>query len=236
MMIPCRGRRSSSNRRVTEASCIAVFGRRGSGKSTRVKDMIASARRVIVIDTLGEYVRDCGYERADTVAQVRDLMVDGWKSGYRIAYCPVRDFAAKGHVLADFLWQARHRYEGRRTADLVTVVVEEANLVIPNRQMRAGQDAMLRLALQGRHRGIGITMVSQRPALVSADIRSQAADVYYFGLTDPLDCRVVDRQCGAGWGDKARALPEHSYIKWSNGLISQGKNPPIKKSSKKRTS
>lgn len=207
-----------------EAEFIGIYGRRMSGKSTCAKAMIAARKRVIVFDTLGEYARELGYTRCATVGDVREAMIAGWKSGYRIAFVPSSDLAKQFHHLAHFLWEARARYEGRRESDLLTVVVEEANLAIPNRQMAAGQAAAMRLALQGRHRGIGGILVSQRPALVSADIRSQCAQVYFFGLTDPLDVQAVDRLCGRGWGAKAQALPSHSYLRWSNGSITMGKN------------
>lgn len=207
-----------------EAEFIGIYGRRGSGKSTRAKAMIVNRKRVVVFDTLGEYARELGYERCTTVGDVREAMIAGWSKGYRIAFVPSSDLPKAFHNLASFLWQSRQRYEGRREADLLTVVVEEANLAIPNSRMAAGQDAAMRLALQGRHRGIGGILVSQRPALVNADIRTQCTGVYFFGLTDPLDVQAVDRLCGRGWGAKAQALVPHAYLHWENGTIRQGKN------------
>lgn len=209
---------------MAEAEFIGVYGRRGSGKSTRAKAIIATHKRVIVFDTLGEYARELGYTKCTTVGDVREAMIAGWKTGYRIAFVPGSDLAGKFHALSDFIWQARARYEGRRQADLLTVVVEEANLAIPNNKLGAGRDAALRLALQGRHRGIGGILVSQRPALVNADIRTQCTQVYFFGLTDPLDVQAVDRLCGRGYGAKAQQLAPHSCLIWRDGAVVTGKN------------
>jgi DNA helicase HerA-like ATPase len=216
-----------------DAACIGIYGRRGSGKSTLAKSLIKPMKRVIVFDTLGEYVRELGYERCETVSHIRDGMRAGWKRGFRLALVPGGALPERFHNLAAFVWDARAPYDGDRDLDHLTVVVEEANLAIPNRQFPSGKDGALRLALQGRHRGIGLITVSQRPALVNADVRSQAGTVYFFGLTDPLDCGAVDAFAGRGWGRKARELEPHAYLKVDNGLITLGSNALSRKSTRK---
>lgn len=218
---------------MAEAICRACYGRRGMGKSTRVKAMIAGEKRVIAFDPTGEYGRELGFTVCNTVGDVRAAMVKGWRKGFHIAFQPQSgDRLERFHNLASFIWQARAGYAGNREADLLTVVVEEAWLALPNQTLPRGKGGGLDLALQGRHRGIGLVLVSQSMATVNAAIRRQCAEVYIFGMTDPLDVQATDRLCGKGIGAKVQALPPHRYIKWAEGVLSEGENRLSKKSRK----
>lgn len=70
------------------------------------------------------------------------------------------------------LWQTRDE----RERNPVLMVCEEAHRYVPNRgeaQYEAAQDAIRRLAKEGRKYGIGLILVSQRPSEVEATVLSQ---------------------------------------------------------------
>ena len=70
------------------------------------------------------------------------------------------------------LWQSREERENNP----VLLVCEEAHRYVPNRgeaQYKAAQDAIRRLAKEGRKYGIGLMLVSQRPSEVEATVLSQ---------------------------------------------------------------
>lgn len=70
------------------------------------------------------------------------------------------------------LWQTREE----REKNPVLLVCEEAHRYVPNRgeaQYEAAQDAIRRLAKEGRKYGIGLMLISQRPSEVEATVLSQ---------------------------------------------------------------
>lgn len=81
--------------------------------------------------------------------------------------------AAIARILFSFkVWQRSEE----RDASPILLVCEEAHRYVPNRgeaQYAAAQEAMRRLAREGRKYGIGLLLVSQRPAEVEATVLSQ---------------------------------------------------------------
>jgi hypothetical protein len=77
------------------------------------------------------------------------------------------------------------------------LIVEEANEVLPQtggtREMRR---AWTRIVCQGRQRGLGITLVSQRSALVNKNVLTQTGSLIVLRTTSPQDRAVI-----RGWVD-----------------------------------
>lgn len=209
---------------VKDARCIAVYGRRGSGKSTRVKALLRGHKRLIVFDPMGEYGREGLAEPADTLAEVRAIMRRRWRAGFRIAYQPAGDYVAKLHHLAEFLWHAQAPYEDGSDPRKLMLVVEEMNLGFPVTKLPRGQEGMLRLVLQGRHRGIEIIGVTQRPAAVSADFRGNVAETYVLPLSQALDYKAVGEVIGREHEPKLRALQPHHWLHWDGATLTEGRN------------
>jgi hypothetical protein len=70
------------------------------------------------------------------------------------------------------VWQSPHE----RASDPVLLVCEEAHRYVPNRgeaQYEAAQEAIRRIAKEGRKYGVGLLLVSQRPSEVEATVLSQ---------------------------------------------------------------
>ena len=84
------------------------------------------------------------------------------------------------------LWQTR----GEREKNPVLLVCEEAHRYVPNRgeaQYEAAQDAIRRLAKEGRKYGIGLMLVSQRPSEVEATVLSQCNSWIVLRITNDSD-------------------------------------------------
>ena len=190
-----------------DATITAVYGRRGTGKSTLVKSILRDRSRVVVFDPTGEYARLRGYAAAATIAAVRDHMKQGWKRGFRIAYVPRWDHIGELHDLTEFVWAAQAPYDDGRDHRQVTLVVEEANLAMPASQLPRDKGGIVRAILQGRHRGIEIIGVTQRPALVHPNFRGNAAETWLFALEDYNDIGTVRRWLGDGVADQLKGLP-----------------------------
>ncbi len=84
------------------------------------------------------------------------------------------------------LWQTREERENNP----VLLVCEEAHRYVPNRgeaQYEAAQDAIRRLAKEGRKYGIGLMLVSQRPSEVEATVLSQCNSWIVLRITNNSD-------------------------------------------------
>ncbi len=84
------------------------------------------------------------------------------------------------------LWQTREE----RELNPVLLVCEEAHRYVPNRgeaQYEAAQDAIRRLAKEGRKYGIGLMLVSQRPSEVETTVLSQCNSWIVLRITNDSD-------------------------------------------------
>lgn len=84
------------------------------------------------------------------------------------------------------LWQSQEE----RKSNPILLVCEEAHRYVPNRgeaQYEAAQDAIRRLAKEGRKYGIGLMLVSQRPSEVEATVLSQCNSWIVLRITNDSD-------------------------------------------------
>jgi uncharacterized protein len=93
----------------------------------------------------------------------------------------VRDFAEKLYTL---------KGEPNQRAP-VHVVIDECDLFVPQnvdtKDMLPLVGAVYDLSLRGRQRGIGVTLISQRPARINKDVLTQIEILVTFRLTGPQD-------------------------------------------------
>ncbi len=73
--------------------------------------------------------------------------------------------------------------------------------------------------LQGRHAGVEIIGVTQRPALVSADFRGNVIETYCFALAFDEDQRVMGRR----YAPSIAALAGHKYLHFRDGAMIEGR-------------
>ena len=81
-----------------------------------------------------------------------------------------------------------------RQNDPVLLVCEEAHRYVPNRgeaQYEAAQEAIRRIAKEGRKYGIGLLLVSQRPSEVEATVLSQCNSWIILRITNDADREYV---------------------------------------------
>ena len=84
------------------------------------------------------------------------------------------------------IWQTRLE----RESDPVLLVCEEAHRYVPNRgeaQYEAAQEAIRRIAKEGRKYGVGLLLVSQRPSEVEATVLSQCNSWIVLRITNDAD-------------------------------------------------
>lgn len=97
-----------------------------------------------------------------------------------------------------------------RKADPILLVCEEAHRYVPNRgeaEYIAAQDAIKRVAKEGRKYGIGLMLVSQRPSEIESTVLSQCNSWLVLRLTNGDDQSYVMRFLPDSLSSMAKVLP-----------------------------
>lgn len=103
------------------------------------------------------------------------------------------------------VWQTR----AERDRDPVLLVCEEAHRYVPDRgeaQYREAQDAVRRIAKEGRKYGLGLMLVSQRPSDVESTVLSQCNSWIVLRLSNGADQEHVGRFLPDGLAGITRML------------------------------
>jgi uncharacterized protein len=114
-------------------------------------------------------------------------------------------------VLARLLFQYKlYQTTAERERDPVLLVCEEAHRYVPDRgeaEYAAAQSSIRRIAREGRKYGIGLMLVSQRPADVESTVISQCGTWLVLRLTNSADQQHVARFLPDGLSGMTKALP-----------------------------
>jgi uncharacterized protein len=192
----------------------AVLGKRGSGKtntaSVLAEQLIARGLPVVYVDPVGvvwgmRYSRDgkkpglpvtiLGGEHADVpLEETSGVVVADFLIEHRGPYVLDLGLFSKGaqrRFMVDF---AERLYLKNRTA--MHVMLDECDTFIPQRIDRGGErlvGAINDLVRKGRARGIGVTLISQRPALINKDVLTQVETLVAHRMTGPQDRDAIER-------------------------------------------
>ncbi|MCY1301570.1 hypothetical protein D9M70_511910 [compost metagenome] len=99
---------------------------------------------------------------------------------------------------------------GERRRDPILLVCEEAHRYVPDKgeaEYAAAQSAVRRIAREGRKYGIGLMLVSQRPADVESTVISQCGTWLVLRLSNSTDQAHVARFLPDGLSGMTKALP-----------------------------
>jgi len=114
-------------------------------------------------------------------------------------------------MLARLLFQYKvYQTSDERKRDPVVLVCEEAHRYVPDRgdaEYAAAQTAIRRIAREGRKYGIGLMLVSQRPADIESTVISQCGTWLVLRLTNAADQQHVSRFLPDGLSGMTNALP-----------------------------
>ena len=204
---------------VTET--FAVIGRRGRGKTNGagvlVEGIVRAGQPVVVLDPTGAWwglrtsadgtkpglpVVIFGGDHADVPLEstagkiIADVVVE--KRVSVVIDLSRLDSSELIRFCADFLDRLY-----RKNRDPLMVVIDEADVIAPQRPTTTGTPAdkdnarRLRAAIgnlgrRGRIFGLGYVLITQRPAAIEKDILSQTEVLIAFGLTNPRDASAID--------------------------------------------
>ncbi len=209
-----------------DAKKIGVWGGTGSGKSTRVKEIIADNDRVIVIDPIGDYQHEKGFKKFKTLRGLYMAIRAGWNSGFRLVLIVQRgdDPAAVLEELAEGLFVIQKRYKDNQCDKGITLVVEEMSLCYPERTIRQSERSFLELVNLGRHYGVEIIGVSQRIAEVKKNFVGNCTEHYFLRLGSAADRNAVTGIIGTEHKQALIGLQTHEYLHFEQGKVTKGRN------------
>src|SRR5258706_6004811 len=236
----------------------AILAKRGVGKtytaSVMVEEMLKHQLHVAVVDPIGVW---WGLRSS----------ADGKRAGLQMViaggeHADVRIESTSGELLAEMIVEKRvsmvidlslfrkgeqHRFMtdfaetlSRRNRHAVHLVLDEADEFAPQRPM--GDEARMLGAIEdlvrrGRARGIGVTMITQRPAVLNKNVLTQIEVLVAMRLTSPQDRAAI-----AEWikyhadGDAAQkmleslgSLPIGTAWFWSPGWLNLFQRVAIRK-------
>lgn len=196
---------------VTET--FAIIAKRGMGKtylaSVMTEEMIGNGHQVCVIDPIGVWwgLRSS----ADGKSAGLPVVILGGEHGDAplepTAGSVIADFIVDNYVpvildLSLFRKGERTRFMSDfaerlyfRNRDPLHLMVDEADAFAPQRPMK-GEERMLGamedIVRRGRARGLGITLISQRSAVINKDVLTQVEVLISLRVVSPQDRNAVD--------------------------------------------
>lgn len=196
---------------VTET--FAILGRRGSGKTSSAvvfaEETIGHGVPVVIIDPTGAWwglrssadgkgdglpVVIFGGEHADVplTEKAGEMIADAIVTGRFPAIVDLSDLSksAMRRFMADF---AERLY--RRNRETLHLIIDEADVLVPQRLTSEGLrvfGAIDDIVRRGRIRGLGVTLISQRPAVINKDVLSQVEVLIALQMTSKRDVAAID--------------------------------------------
>lgn len=208
---------------IKDAEIEFVCGRRGCGKSTLVKRLIKDRPRLLAIDPTGEYSAESTFTKCLTVDELKAAVRR--KKGHGRFALKTADPDMMEAAISDVLIPWNRDYD--RHGQKVCLVIEEANIFYDSKDVRRRPN-LTGAILQGRHWGCEILAVTQRPGLVSPNLRGQARTWYVFALDYEDDRREILNKAGREYGDQLRKLEPHTYFLIRDGQVTLDRNPPLR--------
>tara|TARA_R110002124_G_scaffold14054_4_gene63237 strand:+ start:1089 stop:1748 length:660 start_codon:yes stop_codon:yes gene_type:complete len=210
-----------------DAERIGVWGASGSGKSTRVKELLKGNKRCIVIDPQGDWARDSSFRSYKTQQGLFKAMKSSWKAGFRLV---LEVDEEKDHLpdvlqsMARAMFIVQRPYNEGKDKRQITLVIDEMADMFPNRTLSAEQQSFTKLCRKGRHYGVNIIGASQRLAEVHTSFRGNQSRAYYFRQAEAVDVQRALQSLGTEHKPALLGLADHEYLLKEGGRVTKGKN------------
>lgn len=209
----------------SNAGRTGIWGASGSGKSSYVKKLIRTRKRLVIFDPQAEYAVDLPHIRnvGENLDGVRLAMVENWR-GFRVAYNPPSGREPEAlSALCKLLLRAQMPFKARaRGAEGLTLVVEEMNMSFPVAGGAHKCKGFAEICSRGRHYGIEVIGAAQRIAEVDTRFRGNCSETVVLRQQIPRDVTAAHEATGI---PKARiaGLDNLQWIHVKAGKITEGK-------------
>jgi len=194
-----------------------IFGRTGQGKTTLAKGIVRGARRLIIIDTVGEY------EERVIVGQAYDLLTylvacsRKPNPKFRVSFRP--GWLGESLVTPGSFYGRWKQVDKNRQLGLAchaAWVIGDCDLLVEEIDAYCGGSYLVpqleSIVRYGRHRRVRLIAVVRRSYSMPILIRSQAKEVYTFQQVEPRDIDYMVNWLGDEKAALIRSLPDHHYL------------------------
>lgn len=171
--------------------CIAILGIRGSGKSNTAKVISEELNKegipLVIIDPDGEYSIDA--DVIDNFSLDESIPTERVLKEGKSVILDMNDWSEESFKFLlrflNSLWLNSKIYKRN-----FFILLEEAHEFIQQGERNQLSDTIVRIALRGRKRGIGMIIVSQRSAKVNKDVLTQSEIYFLHKVVHPVDLKV----------------------------------------------
>lgn len=166
-----------------------IYGMTQSGKSTYANELVKASGidRVVWLDPNGGDASDLRGLRDFLIAGDRRIVVGGSQETLLTALCMCAGYSTK--------------------EDPIFVVCDEAFFYLNKRTIEADK-----IVNTGRHAGLGMVLITQRPNAVAPQYRSQAVKFVYFRLIDRIDVDEASKVLGKEQAEKLRSFKPGQHV------------------------
>jgi len=215
---------------IKDAEIIGVWGARGSGKTTRLIELLKKRDRVIVLDPINGF-KAKGYKTVKSFNSLYKEIKKGWNSGFKIILktsSREHDCLAVMAELRKSLWLIQKPYSQEKDKRKITLCIDEAHKFIPNYHLpQAQKEPIEDIISLGRHYGIEIFGASQRIAKVWTEFRDNCSQHYFLMPGSSNNIKAMLSEIGNEHKKDLMSLKPHQFLHKGEGLkITKGKNPP----------
>lgn len=202
---------------INQTDLVAIFGKRGFGKSTLSKKIQRAMPRVVVVDLMHEYPVDKNSPIEFEAKSLPELA--------KILMAIERHELKRFRVI--FRWPVSQEMEPEQLNKLFHLIYEfgDVSLVLEEIHHYMSREHMplwlKNLVLLGRHKNVGIIATSQRPAEVSKTFVSQCIHVFVGRMFEKNDVKYFLGSLGVT-ESQLRNLEKFHFLRFLNGEL-QGK-------------
>ncbi len=214
------------------AKRIGIWGGSGSGKSTRMKEIMAGLDRIIVLDPMGDWKYERGFKSYTTLKGLYTALKSHWGTGFKLVLTCDEDKMPLPEVLqqvARDLFKIQALYEQGKDTRQITLGIDEMADFFPNVTLKPDQMAFSKLCRKGRHFGVNIIGASQRLAEVHPSFRGNAQENYFFRQDEAIDIQRALSSLGTQYKVDILALKTHEYLLKAGGSVTKGQNEFLKR-------
>ena len=191
-------------KKLERADIILFCGTSSCGKGHKAKQLTAKETRLLVFDIASDW--DSQKNNVDIIKDdVSAVMVAIKKKSFRIAYRPhIRDEKGQWELLNELVMAM---------GSMCYLTDELSELATSKRQVESWKI----LCKRGRHSGIKLRAITDRPAETDKSIISHATEIYVGQLVEPSDLAPLRARMGIDKAAKITALPLRKLLHWKKG-------------------
>jgi len=210
-----------------DANRIGIWGGSGSGKSTRLKELLAKdPYPQIVLDPLDDWRTNKKYKTVHSPAELFREVKKRWFTKFMIVYAvDLRKIDPQSAIdtVSKGLFLMQEPYNQGKDSRMINLIVDEMADFYPNK-MSMQSNEFYHLSRKGRHYGVNIYGASQRLAEVHTSFRGNARENYFFRQDSAVDVQRALQSLGTEHKEALLSLKDHEYLHKEQGRVTKGRN------------